>query len=270
MKKPWIKAILWAVSLLLLIIAMVTIGRIHDRRICPEVVITINRDGGDDFITEAEIRDYIRATGDSIRGQRLRELDLHELEILIAENPYVAEAHVFTTVDGTVHVTVKQRKPIVRVENLRDDAFYISDDGKLMPLNPGRPARVMLACGFYNYDIHNTYIQGLNLKQANPEDPGDSALVASPLYKIFRIASYINGQEFLRAQMTQLVMDRNGEFALIPLVGQQLILIGDDSELEEKLGKLEVFYRQGLSVEGWDKYDTINLQYRNQVVCSLK
>ena len=59
-----------------------------------------------------------------------------------------------------------------------------------------------------------------------------------------------------------------GDFELIPLVGKQLIILGDANDIKEKFDNLQIFYKQGLSHEGWDKYDTINLKYRNQVVCT--
>ena len=40
---------------------------------------------------------------------------------------------------------------------------------------------------------------------------------------------------------------------------------------EEKFEKLKMFYTEGLNkTDGWNKYSTINIKYKNQVVCTKK
>jgi cell division protein FtsQ len=270
MKRKWIIGISWGLAMILLFALLVFTARRHDERRCEEVRISINRQGGDDFITEAEIHEYIVESGDSLEGRKMKDIDLHKLEQMICVNPYICSAHVYASLDGVVHVDVVQRKPIVRVQNLKDDPFYISDDGRLMPLNPGRPARVLFASGHFNYDIFSEYNQHIDLDIQKPRTKADTALMNTPLWKIFKIAKQIEAQPFLKAQMTQLVYDKSGDFALVPLVGSHLIIIGDEKDLDEKFSKLEAFYRKGITADGWEKYDTINLKFNKQVVCSLK
>ena len=38
-------------------------------------------------------------------------------------------------------------------------------------------------------------------------------------------------------------------------------------DAERKFDKLLRFYRSGLSSVGWDAYRTVDVRYRNQVVC---
>jgi len=39
---------------------------------------------------------------------------------------------------------------------------------------------------------------------------------------------------------------------------------------EKKLRNLELLYEQGLSRYGWNTYQTINLKYTNQVICTKR
>jgi len=57
---------------------------------------------------------------------------------------------------------------------------------------------------------------------------------------------------------------------LIPKVGNHLIIFGDTSQMSQKFENLILFYRKGLTKVGWDKYNIINLKFKNQVVCSKK
>jgi cell division protein FtsQ len=60
----------------------------------------------------------------------------------------------------------------------------------------------------------------------------------------------------------------NNELKLIPAVGEHTILLGkiENYNYVEKLDKLKIFYDNGLSKTGWDKYSVINLKYDHQVV----
>lgn len=40
-----------------------------------------------------------------------------------------------------------------------------------------------------------------------------------------------------------------------------------DESMEERFKKLMIFYEDGLRRVGWEKYQSINVEYKNQVVC---
>ena len=53
-------------------------------------------------------------------------------------------------------------------------------------------------------------------------------------------------------------------------MGSHKIILGSAHDLEKKFEKLKVFYRKGLEKVGWDRYQTINLKFENQVVCTKR
>jgi cell division protein FtsQ len=261
------KLILIGIWSLLVVTLFVILGLTSDRHgnsRCREVQIKINYPAGDYFINEQDIRNYIILLGDSVKGEKLSQINIQALEEMITQNPYVSGVRVYATLDGVIKIEVSQRKPIVRVQNAINQKFYISDDGIIMPLNPGRPARVLLASG----NIFEIQASDINLNIKEIKTAADSALARTALYRIYNIASYIDKNPFLKAQIEQIYLNKKGDFELIPLVGKQLIILGDANDIKEKFDNLQIFYKQGLSHEGWDKYDTINLKYRNQVVCT--
>jgi cell division protein FtsQ len=38
----------------------------------------------------------------------------------------------------------------------------------------------------------------------------------------------------------------------------------------KKMGRLEKFYKYGLSQAGWNKYSSINLEFDNQIICKKR
>jgi cell division protein FtsQ len=40
--------------------------------------------------------------------------------------------------------------------------------------------------------------------------------------------------------------------------------------LDVKLENLKLFYQKALPKVGWERYSSINLKYKNQIVCTIK
>jgi cell division protein FtsQ len=78
----------------------------------------------------------------------------------------------------------------------------------------------------------------------------------------------IGRDSFWHAQVTQIEVQPDQTFVLIPLFGDQRILIGDTANVQEKLKHLFAFYKNVSGKIGWDKYETLDVRYKNQVVAS--
>ncbi len=88
---------------------------------------------------------------------------------------------------------------------------------------------------------------------------------------IYEVANYIKNDTLLNSLITQAYINKEREIELYPAIGNQKILFGTGTDIADKFEKLKIFYTQGLnSVNGWDRYSTINLKYKNQVVCIKK
>ena len=66
-------------------------------------------------------------------------------------------------------------------------------------------------------------------------------------------------------------VEADGQMEVIPKIGGQTIRFGMvDENLPEKFDRLKIFYNEGLRKVGWDKYKTIDLRYKDQVVCERR
>ena len=86
------------------------------------------------------------------------------------------------------------------------------------------------------------------------------------LFDIKAIAQYIQQDSMLLAQVAQVDITSQRTYEIVPLVGNQLIKIGNAENLDEKFSKLKMFYQQVWSKVGFEKYETIDVQYSGQVV----
>jgi len=226
------------------------------------ISISVNYGQADVLVTQQDIDSLIRTNAGSIHGKQLWEVNTEKIEAPIRKQSYVEDANVYVTDEGNVYVEVTQRQPILRVITKNHMSFYIDGHGQILPINPNYPARVLVASG-------NISDSCLHLSPKNFDSLfADSSSGGCSLSSLFRIAIYISNDPFFRAQIEQIYVDDNGEIQLIPAVGDHVILFGRSEDLEEKFTKLFAFYKYGLNRIGWNKYDIINIKYKNQVVCS--
>ena len=78
----------------------------------------------------------------------------------------------------------------------------------------------------------------------------------------------IQADTFWNAQISQIIIDSDYSFELMPVLGQQRIIFGDTSRMKEKFSNLFSFYKKVLNRIGWDKYDMLDVRFKGQVVAS--
>jgi cell division protein FtsQ len=88
--------------------------------------------------------------------------------------------------------------------------------------------------------------------------------------KLIELAKFIYKNKFWDKQIEQIHVTENREIELYPRVGEHVIVLGPPENFQKKLENLMIFYKNGLSKTGWNKYSIINLSYDGQVVCTKK
>jgi cell division protein FtsQ len=245
-----------------LIWLIVAVRTVRVQTLCKDVSINIRYNNSDVFITEKQISDVVEVTG-KLEKQPIEKINIAALKRSIEAQPYASQVDVKTSIDGILKISVLQREPIARVFNQDGDSYYIDREGVLLPIMNGTSSRLITASGF----IGQKYTTEGRFRLADKKS--DSVELASnPLFKIFKMASFIDKKPFLKAMVEQIFINDKNEIEIIPKAGDQIILFGDIDRMEEKFTYLKSFYRNAMNNGGWDKYATINLKYKNQVVCS--
>jgi cell division protein FtsQ len=235
----------------------------HDAVICRQYSIDIAYGNADVLVTKEDIYNIVRQSGHVLKGQPVSYIHAEKIERFIRKQPYVASANVFVTIDGKTEIHVVQRQPILRIFNQKGESYYLDGAGHLLPLNPDFSARVPVANGFIPESYSKTagYLQDtVRMK--------DSLQFNSVMINLFTLATYITKDPFLKVLIEEVYVEKNGEFELIPKIENQLILLGTTENMKEKFDRLLIFYKHGLNITGWNKYNIINIKYKNQVVCS--
>jgi cell division protein FtsQ len=249
-------------AVLAVVIALGFVERTADRTLIADIAVRVKDAEGMHFVDEQLIRAEVADQGTAVMGASLGDVDLPAIERRLRNLPSVAEAEVYHTMDGVLHISVRQRIPVVRVFNLDGTSFYIDENGFTMPTSSRYTARVPVVTG--------------NLQEPGATDgvrsvfESDSVMFRYRSDDIHRLAMFLREDPFWNALVDQVVVNASGEFELVPKVGAQRVLIGSGTELEQRFDKLRIFYERGITQADWRRYSRIDLRFADQIVCTKR
>ena len=212
-----------------------------------------------EFITKSQVNSMLSLMGIVEHVTLKNEIDLSHIEEKLLNHSAINSAEVYFNNNGNLQVNIKKRTPIARfVSPVYEKNFYIDDNGFLMPLCSTYVSRVPIFSGKINLP------ERLNLYVL------DSLHKSPDFQKIYKMSKLINNDSFLKSQIVQIHINNNGYFELIPRIGNQRILFGSIENMEKKFKKINLFYKNGPQPKDLNKYDTLNVLYENQIICSKR
>jgi cell division protein FtsQ len=228
---------------------------------CSQLVINLENNNMN-FIEESDIKTRLTDLGNPIVGSPMATLDLRRFEEEILNMAEVEATEVYATIDGKVVVNATQRRPIFRVINANDSlSIYVDDRGHVMPWSNKYTARVLIVNGHLNVPRSGAVADVL---------VNDSIAEVSLFDDVYQLGTFIEKDKFWRKQIQQVFVAPNGDFELVPRVGNHVIILGGVDNMAKKFMKLKAFYKKGLKNADWNRYSIINLKYKDQIVCTKK
>jgi cell division protein FtsQ len=252
---------IWTLLVVAVIAALATVGARHDETSCTEFEIRMVDEGENPLISAADIKAIIIQKMDTLAGKRLGEISLLEIKNILNGIPYIKHANIRSGITGNIKVDISLREPIVRIINDAGYSYYIDKEGQLLPINPGHPSRVIIMNGYVDDGISDLENQKLNVA---------SLPSGSIINELYEMALHISGSPLLSKMIGQVWIGQSGQMELIPLIGNNIIIFGDMADMEDKFDKLQTYYHEGAGKTGWVDYKSIDLRYKNQVICSKK
>ena len=193
------------------------------------------------------------------------ELNVHSIERAIAAMAEVKDVNVYKHLGAQWEIKLALRKPIARIFNTSGQSYYLDQDGFMMYRSTLHTARVLVFSGaikdVYNPHLNCDFINNPNLKSSQK------------IGQIYRISNYVCNDPLMHKLIGQVYLNPNGDFILIPLIGEQQIVFGparSNKEVSDKFERLNYFYKEALPHEGWNKYKEISVKYEGQIVCRKK
>ncbi|MDC3252622.1 hypothetical protein OAU25_00040 [Crocinitomicaceae bacterium] len=263
--KRWLKISIGSIFGIGLIVVIYMTQQVQDALILSVPDIKIHVDDEHVFITEKEVLELLRFEALIFDGQRKDQLDAEAVESYLKTISQVRDVKVYLLIGSQWKIDIDMRKPIARIYNKWGQTYYLDDEGNMMEISSQHAARLLVVTG----EIPDHFGQESLAQIIN----NDSLKSIRKLDDIYWISNYVCNDPFFRSLIGQVHFKKNGDFVLIPLVGDQKIVFGSaysETQVSKKFEKLRVFYNEGMPYEGWGKYSEISLKYEDQIVCKRK
>lgn len=259
------KRILVSLFVIVLLIVLIVCSNIYAGKInVSKVNIKVSYGMSDTIVLATNINESLKNEfGDFLKKQR-KDIDQKKIESFLMQNPYIEQAQVYQTLKGVLNIEIKQREPIVRIYTLRNKEYYIDKLGKVILIDDNQLTDVVVASG--NVDVNNSNLD----KNLDTIDIESKKGFDKTLSNIYYIAQKLASDSILNYQIDQIYVPAKGNYELIPKIGNYIIRIGENKDLEEELIKLRYLYKEAFSRNGWDNYSFVDLRFRHQVVCTKK
>ena len=209
------------------------------------------------FVTEQEVIGIVTDYTGGVIGRKRDSINISTLEKLLDQRSAVKKSQVSITRDGKLNIEITQRRPVLRIQS-QNGGFYVDETKYIFPLVETFTSYVPIVSGNIPLDLDASHRGTVN----------DNS--KSWLDGIMELGSYIDNHPFWSAQIEQIYINQNNDIQLATRVGDIEIILGDYKDYKEKLDKLYTFYKNIVPVEGWDKYSSVNLKYKGQIICKLK
>ena len=263
------KRVLRIIALILILLGVLMLliasNKSSDEQILKEPKVFLTVQDGISLLTEKELKQEIYTAGLFQDGTKKSALRGAEIESFINGLDEVLTAHVYMDIGNTWNIEVITKRPIARVMNNKMNDFYINADYQLSRLSPYSKPKVLPFTG-----IDKLLPSGMTYEKIINND---SLKTKFKLDQMYRISKYVCNDTFYNAQIVQVQYTNEDGFVLIPRVGEQRIIFGSalsDEMVNEKFKKLTIFYDDVIPYEGWDKYESINLNFKNQIVAKKR
>ena len=210
---------------------------------CREVVIQVMDSTDRQYVSAPEVMKLLQLNNLGLVGQRLDQIRYRRVEYVVSVMRMVRRVECFSTNSGKVVIQIWQYSPILRVMQEQGN-FYVDATGQRLEISFNSAANVLVASGSIRDSVY--------------------------IRRLYRMAVLLRKDPFWDAQIVQIFVKPNGEWILVPRVGDYEIEFGLPNDVEDKLERLKLFYEKALPKAGWEKYSSISVKYRKQIICTNK
>jgi cell division protein FtsQ len=237
-------------------LTLLLVGAVQQEQVqqCSGLLVEFTDNHDFRMLDEAEVVAALfpNAAGPSPVGKRLQHVNLFLLEKQLEKNPWVKKANLFFDHRHVLHVTLEQRKPVARLFTPEGNSFYLDEALAVLPIKSNDVVSLPVFTNFY------------------PTPTGPTAADTLLLKRVIGISSFILADSFWMAQIEEVHINTDQGFELYTQVGDQSVELGLRDDWSNLFAKLKLLYDKISQENGWGKYSSIDLQYKDQAVCVRK
>lgn len=233
-----------------LVVALTMTAMETDKQRCRAVEITVEdadgAAGARRFVTPAELARELDSLPDKAPGMPLANINTQDIRKHLLSLDKIEDAEVVRLTDGTVRIKATPIIPVARIFE-PGRSYYINRAGKQVSADARYHKDVPIIEGRFSYP--------------------DSAFTPASLLPLL---GYIASDSVWNSFISMIKVKSPTDIILVPVIREHVINIGAPDNFDDKFSRLRKFYTEVLPQQGWEKYDTLSLKWRGQLVASKR
>ena len=212
-------------------------------RVCRGVRIHILNESQLKFVTKQSILAGLNKANLNPEGMSVGDIDTDLIERYIASSEFMEDVECYLNENDYFVIEARQLVPVMRVFD-GDRSYYVNREGKRMS-----------AVKSFHVDV--PVVEGRFTRQWSPT-------------RLLPVLDYVAHDEALNELVTMWVVRDSCNVCFVPSIRGHIVNLGSIDGYKSKFAKLMKFYKEVLSVKGWETYSEINLKWDYQVVGTLR
>lgn len=240
MLKTLLKTLLLLAALGYLVFAVVKVSRPAKEMVCTGVEYQFADSGQVNLVDKAAVEHLLGQHKISPKGKTMADIDMRSIEEMLSASPYIDTVSCYHTASGKLCIRIKPMHPMLHVYASDGDEFYADAQGNIIPPG-GLSTDLTIVTGHVDRKNVNT---------------------------LLALGRFLNEDPYWSQQTEQVNVDTKGRVEIIPRFADQRILLGEPKNFADKLERVRLFYEKAMPKTGWNKYNTLNVAYQGQIICT--
>lgn len=213
---------------------------------------------GGRFVSENDIKEYLKDYYGSYLGERLDSVDLSRIEKALDIRSAVRKSEAWITDDGILHISVSQREPAIRFQG-NGFSCYADRTGFIFPHQGSYSPLVPVVDGALPLHLTKGY-----------KGEAGSDKEKEWIMQMLDLLDYMKKSRTWADNISQINVQPNGDLVLYPRDGAEHFIFGAPDKFKEKFSRMEDYYRYVKPSKDSAYYRSVNVKYEGQIVCRQK
>lgn len=208
------------------------------------IELRLERSHADGFVDRDTLLAHAKAVCGIAHRNKIADVDMEQVNKLLTSNPWIERGSAFIDLNDSLLIEAKEYEPVLRVFGVDGRSVYVTDEGVVIPSSPSYTPHLIIASG--HFEQENDIPEALVIARAIGED------------------------EYLTEHIGQIYLNPDHEFEMTVNNLPAKVIIGDTCGIDDKLERLKIMLEKYNNTEELIGYKTLDLKYKNQIVCTKK
>ena len=227
----------------------------HSHDNLEDVNLKIVRNTEKGFVDYEKTYNMILNICDTVNNYQVNMIDVDSVLNALNENPWIIKAEANINLKEYLDVEVEECEPIVRVYAKNGKSVYIDDEGNIYPSENQYVPRLLV-------------VSGVGFSVDKLGNVNDEIYANTNLPQTFELVKEVLNDNYAKSCVRQIHYDKKKNYIFSMNNTNIIVIFGDVNDIRVKLLKMKHFFDKMLGNPELDNYKEINLNYKNQVVCT--